>query len=881
MSSSAGIGSGNGGLASFTALATTTPSSLSLSYSRMQTLDIILGNAPNTITEINRATTGPASANSGPTNLVLLPGTGANTINLLDPAGETIVDATGTGGNRVTASVTAQNATLDIIPGDGTNDVELDAAASGDQILISLGNGDSTAQIEGTALNPSASVSVAGGTGSDALFYDRQTAPLLYYDEFFNSVTQPSLPKGAIDAQGFGLTQYSSITSVNGFSGPAVNARGPYVIAQGQPLSLTGSSTGTIIQAGWDFNGDNNFTDATGLSPSVSWATLVSLGLSTPGTYPIGLRVESTTGTVTNYTTVTIIAARPTVNFSLTGNPIVGVPYMIDNFKAVEAAGANYGVTSWAVNWGDGTPSNPDIETLPSQATSATHTYTTAANDQITLIASDPYYNNGQTVLTGTLNPGEMVTGLSSAASLYEKEAVSGPGIPAGTLLNHIVSGSEIDIPVNVSSPEPVTLTFTSTPTSSISQGVQIKYGSGSVTTTGPYVISAGSSLTLEATAAGNVPASDFYWNLVGTPINPDYVQFSGATTSFSNGYTTYSDTVNWNQLGVDELSYDNMLAQVRVAGQTGTSIPTTLMVNDTAPTATISTTTNPNGSITISFANPYDPSPSQTSDGFTYRYDFDDNGTFMHDGVSYANLPNASENVPSDLLAQPGSFVVRLRITAQDTTYTDYNTVITVPAVPPAVTIGPKQSGTVTPGTPFALTNVTFSDPFYSTAAASWSFTSTIDWGDGTSSPGIVTVTQGNPGNPAENIPPLATTGSISATHLYTTGVPIGCKFRFPSATATATWERRVSRYPSTRRPSQSSHPLRNRPSPWGPSSSPVRFTSPTAPRPLRTMSPSTGETAKAPRAFRRATSSNPPLPPTMAPSVSDTSSVFQASTT
>ena len=777
VSSSSGLAAGNGGLASFTALASTTASSLSLSYSSMQQLAIILSNAPNTITEINHATTGPASANPGPTNLVLLPGTGANTINLLDPAGTTIVSATGTGGNRVTASVTAQNSHLYIVPGDGINNVELDAAAAGDQIIISLGNGNSTAQIEGTMINPNAFVSVAGGTGSDTLFYDRQTAPLLFYDQFFNSVGQPSVPNGAIQAQAYGLTYYSSITNVTGFSGPTVNPRGPYVISQGQPLFLSGSSTGTIIQAGWDFNGDNNFTDATGLNPSVSWATLVSLGLSTPGTYPVGLRVESDTGTVTDYTTVTIMAARPKVSFSLTGNPTVGVPYTIDNFAIAEAAGVTYGATSWAVNWGDGTPSNPDIETLPSQATSATHTYTTAANDQITLIASDPYYNNSQTVLSGTLNPGGMVTGLSSTASLYEKEAVSGPGIPAGTLLDHIVSGSEIDIPVNVSSPEPVTLTFTSTPTSSISQGVQIKYGSGSVTTDVPSVISAGSSLTLEATAAGNVPASDFYWNLVGTPTNPHYVQFSGATTSFSNGYTTYTDTVNWNQGGLDEGSYQNVIAQVRVAGQIGSSSPTTLTVSDTAPTATISTKTNPDGSITVSFTNPTDPSPSQTTDGFTYSYDFDDNGTFMHDGVSYANLSNASENVPSDVLAQPGSFVVRLRITAQDTTYTDYNTIVTVPAVPPAVTVGSNQSGTATPGTPFALTNVTFTDPYYSTASASWSFTSTIDWGDGTSSPGVVTVTQGSPGNPAENIPPVATMGSISATHFYSSGVPVGAK--------------------------------------------------------------------------------------------------------
>ena len=777
VSSSSGIASGNGGLASFTALASTTPSSLSLSYSSMQQVAISLGNAPNTITEINHATTGPVTTNPGPATLVLLPGTGANTINLLDPAGTTIVSATGTGGNRVTASVTAQNSNVFIIPGDGTNNVELDAAAAGDQIIISLGNGNSTAQIEGTEIDPNASVDVTGGTGSDTLFYDRQTAPLLFYDQFFNPVGQPSLKNGAIQAQGFGLTEYSLITNLTGFSGPAVNPRGPYVISQGQPLSLNGSSTGTTIQAGWDFNGDNNFTDATGLNTSVSWATLVSLGLSTPGTYPVGLRVEADTGTVTEYTTVTIMAARPKVSFSLTGNPTVGVPYKIDNFAVAEATGVTYGATSWAVNWGDGTPSNPDIETLSSQATSATHTYTTAANDQITLIASDPYYNNSQTVLTGTLNPGGLVTGLSSTSSLYETEGVSGPGLPGGIRLAHILSGSEIAIPLNVSSPEPVTLTFTSTPTSSISQGVQIKYGSGSVTTDVPSVISAGSSLTLEATAAGNVPSSDFFWNLVGTPTNPHYVQFSGATTSFANGYTTYTATVNWNQGGLDEGSYQDVMAQVRVAGQTGTSSPTTLTVSDTAPTATISTKANPDGSITVSFTNPTDPSPSQTSDGFTYSYDFDDDGTFMHDGVSYANLSNASENVPSDLLAQPGSFVVRLRISAQDTTYTDYNTIISVPAVPPAVTIGSNQSGTATPGTPFALTNVTFTDPFYSTALTNWSFTSTIDWGDGTSSPGVVTVTQGNPGNPAENIPPVATSGSISASHLYTTDLPPGAQ--------------------------------------------------------------------------------------------------------
>ena len=305
-------------------------------------------------------------------------------------------------------------------------------------------------------------------------------------------------------------------------------------------------------------------------------------------------------------------------------------------------------------------------------------------------------------------------------------------------------------------------MTFTSTPTS-VTQSVDLKYDNGSVSPGGTYAISSGNSLTLEATAAGNVPESDFAWNLLGTTGSP-YVQFSGATTSFSNGYTTYTDTVPWPQLGIDEGIYSNVRVQVQYPGFTAKSSPTTLTVSDTAPTAVISTQTNQDGSITIYFNNPYDPSASQTSDGLNYSYDFDNNGTFTHDGVSYANLTMASQSVPADMLAQPGPFVVHLRISAQDGTYTDYNTIVTVAAVAPAVTIGSQQSQTAIPGTPFALTDVTFKDPFYATASTNWSFTSTIDWGDGTTSPGVVTVTQGNADND--------TVGLISASHLYAPGV-------------------------------------------------------------------------------------------------------------
>ena len=64
---------------------------------------------------------------------------------------------------------------------------------------------------------------------------------------------------------------------------PAVvaSAGGPYTVAEGQPLTL--DATGTVAPAGatyaWDLDGDGQFDDATGATPTVSAAALAALGL--------------------------------------------------------------------------------------------------------------------------------------------------------------------------------------------------------------------------------------------------------------------------------------------------------------------------------------------------------------------------------------------------------------------------------------------------------------------------------------------------------------------------------------------------------------------------------------------------------------------------
>ena len=195
----------------------------------------------------------------------------------------------------------------------------------------------------------------------------------------------------------------------------------------------------------------------------------------------------------------------------------------------------------------------------------------------------------------------------------------------------------------------------------------------------------------------------------------------------------------------------------VYAGGVTATSAPTTLVVKPTPPTATFTGTDAVlGGTSTVSFTDPFDPSAAQTKAGFTYSYDFENNGTF-----EIIDTSSPTEPVPANLLAQPGSFTVHGRITASDDTFTDYDTTIHVADVAPTVTVGSDR--TIAAGAPFALSGVMFGDPGYATSSGSWNFTASINWGDGTTTPGALQVKQGSAGVP--------TTGVVSGSHSYQPG--------------------------------------------------------------------------------------------------------------
>jgi len=117
---------------------------------------------------------------------------------------------------------------------------------------------------------------------------------------------------------------------------PAADAGGPYMISEGEVLTLSGSATpdpGKIIESyDWDLDHDGAYDDATGSSPTISWTSLEGLGIADDGTYTITLRaVQSDSATAIDSTTLLILNVGPTAD--------AGGPYAIAEGESVALCG--------------------------------------------------------------------------------------------------------------------------------------------------------------------------------------------------------------------------------------------------------------------------------------------------------------------------------------------------------------------------------------------------------------------------------------------------------------------------------------------------------------------------------------------------------------
>lgn len=112
---------------------------------------------------------------------------------------------------------------------------------------------------------------------------------------------------------------------------PVANAGGPYAIAEGGLLTLDATATfdpdlSDVLTFSWDVNGDDTFGDVTGVSPTLDWTTLASLGIGDgPTSWNVRVQVDDGAGNVVVSPAVALAVnnAAPTLSFG-GSNPIRG-----------------------------------------------------------------------------------------------------------------------------------------------------------------------------------------------------------------------------------------------------------------------------------------------------------------------------------------------------------------------------------------------------------------------------------------------------------------------------------------------------------------------------------------------------------------------------
>ncbi|HWS58636.1 MAG TPA: PKD domain-containing protein, partial [Actinotalea sp.] len=169
---------------------------------------------------------------------------------------------------------------------------------------------------------------------------------------------------------------------------PVADAGGPYLAAEGAGLTLDGSGSTPGATYAWDVNGDGDFTDATGLAPTLTWSDLEALGIDDgPASHTVVVQVTIDAQTSTSpATTLDVTNTAPEAVVTGSRAATVGQPFTV-KVGAHDPSSADMAATfTYTVDWGDGSP----VVTLTGPADPpVTHTYRTAGLFSASFTATD------------------------------------------------------------------------------------------------------------------------------------------------------------------------------------------------------------------------------------------------------------------------------------------------------------------------------------------------------------------------------------------------------------------------------------------------------------------------------------------------------------
>lgn len=217
---------------------------------------------------------------------------------------------------------------------------------------------------------------------------------------------------------------------------PTADVGGPYTVAEGGILDLHGSGTdadGDALTFSWDVNGDGTFGDASGATPTLTWAQLSALGVSDgPASRTIKVRVDDAHGgtTTSGGTALSVTNTAPAITITGPSDVGAGTAFSLnlaatDPSSVDQAAGFDY-----AVDWGDGTTNGP---THGGSSVNRSHTYAAPGVYEVSTSAGDKDGGTGHQTTTITVAGARLAPGVCGGTDLVVGGTSSNDTIRIGT----------------------------------------------------------------------------------------------------------------------------------------------------------------------------------------------------------------------------------------------------------------------------------------------------------------------------------------------------------------------------------------------------------------------------------------------------------------
>ena len=172
---------------------------------------------------------------------------------------------------------------------------------------------------------------------------------------------------------------------------PIVAAGGPYVVEEGGSVGLDASGSQSrqqdpTLQFAWDFDGDGEFDDASGATPTFSAAAYDG-----PTTVTVSVRVTDSLGAFSDgSTTVEVGNVAPSID-SVSLNPVAN--YFVTGPISLAALFSDAGLTDThtaTIDWGDGAVDVGQVsEASGSGQATGSHSYSTSGNHTIAVTVVD------------------------------------------------------------------------------------------------------------------------------------------------------------------------------------------------------------------------------------------------------------------------------------------------------------------------------------------------------------------------------------------------------------------------------------------------------------------------------------------------------------